>query len=143
MYSISSDLPHTNEFTCAPRSDTFFMSLNEVSLIHTSGYSSNRDSVKTTVSALRALFTAPNALSSITTFAGAAVVVRLASLKKPVARVRSSVAERNSGLSAGTVRSSGSKERYRKTICCLRPSPPVTLRDPLPSGFTSQMSNWS
>ena len=53
-----------------------YMSLKLVSLIHRSGNSSKRDSVKTTVSAFFAFAGAPNDLSSITTFSGAAVVVR-------------------------------------------------------------------
>ena len=51
------------------------MSLKFVSLTHRSGNSSNRERVKTIVSAFFALFTAPNALSSITTFCGAVVAV--------------------------------------------------------------------
>ena len=78
MYSISSDLPHVNCDIWEPTFETFFMSLKDRSLVQRSGNSSKRESAKTTVSAFLALFTAPKALSSITTFSGAAVVARLA-----------------------------------------------------------------
>ena len=76
MYSSSSDFPQTYCACCGLAFDTFFMSLKVRSLVtHRSGNSSNRDIVNTSVSAFDAFVSAPNPLSCITSFSGAAAPV--------------------------------------------------------------------
>ena len=129
---------------CGLAFDTFFMSLKLVSLTQRSGNSSKRDSVKTTVSAFFALVRRAERLVEHHDLLGrrggrqAGDAVEAGRARPVVGRPRAAAAC-SSGRRALRDRASDSGTR----CSLLAPLAAGHMRAPVPSGFTSQMSNLS